>query len=88
MAGAAGASMLGTKLSDKLSERSGIEYSVILASGQERTIVQEFLENDRVVRIGDTCRLQMAADGRNRVLPAENLPDQIMAPKTTQFVWD
>lgn len=86
IAGAVGGSVAGTAISDKLSERTALEYSVILASGEERTLVQEFLETDRVVNVGETCRLQMAADGRNRVLPAESLPDQILAPKSTQIV--
>lgn len=86
MAGAVGGSMAGTAISDKLSERAALEYSVILDSGEERTLVQEFLETDRVVNVGETCRLQVAADGRNRVLPAEHLPGQILAPKSTQII--
>lgn len=79
VAGGAG----GRQAADKLSERKGLEYSVILATGEELSLVQDFLEGDRVVQPGETCRLQYENDGKNRVLPAEHLPGQISAPKTT-----
>lgn len=73
----------GRQTADKLSERKGVEYSIILDNGEERTLVQDLLEGDRVVQPGETCRLQIENDGKNRVLPAEHLPEQINAPKTT-----
>jgi len=79
VAGGAG----GRQAADKLSERPGVEYSVILEDGQELTLVQDLLESDRIIQPGDTCRLQIEQDGKNRVLPAEHLPEQINAPKTT-----
>lgn len=88
--GQAGGSVLGggagRQAAEKLSEHPGIEYSVILADGEERTLVQDIMEDDRIVQPGETCRLQIAADGKNRVLPAEHLPDAIEAPKTTTLV--
>ena len=83
VAGAVAGGAGGRQAADKMSERPGIEYSIILDNGEEMTLVQDFLEGDRVVRAGDTCRLQIEHDGKNRVLPAEHLPDQIQAPKTT-----
>ncbi len=79
VAGGAG----GRQTADKLSERMGLEYSIILDNGEEHTLVQDHLEGDRVVQPGETCRMQIENDGKNRVLPAEHLPDQINAPKTT-----
>ncbi len=73
----------GRQTADKMSERKGIEYSVILADGEELTLVQDWLEGDRVVQPGETCRLQIANDGKNRVLPAEHLQETIAAPKAT-----
>lgn len=73
----------GRQAADKLSERPGIEYSIILDTGEELTLVQDILESDRIVQAGETCRLQVEANGMNRVLPAEHLPDQINAPKKT-----
>lgn len=81
--GAVIAGAAGRQTADKLSERKGLEYSIVLASGEERTLVQDFLEDDRIVQPGETCRLQIANDGRNRVLPAEHLPATISAPKKT-----
>lgn len=85
--GQAGGSVLGggagRQAAEKLSEHPGIEYSIILADGEERTLVQDFLEDDHIVQPGETCRLQIAAGGKNRVLPAEHLPDAVEAPKTT-----
>lgn len=78
--------IIGNKLGDTMSGRKGLEYSVITANGEELTFVQEFLDDDRVIRVGDTCRMQVARDGRNRVLPAESLPETIQAPKQTTIV--
>ncbi len=84
--GAVGGGAAGRQLSDKMRTRTGMEYSIILADGSEQTHVQDFLEGDRVVQVGETCRLQIARDGMNRVLPAEQLQDQISAPKKTQII--
>ncbi|UCH73974.1 MAG: hypothetical protein JSU82_16925 [Rhodospirillales bacterium] len=73
----------GRQAADKLSERPGIEYSIILDTGEEFTLVQDLMEGDRIVQPGETCRLQIESDGMNRVLPAENLPETIQAPQTT-----
>lgn len=76
----------GRQAAEKMSERPGLEYSIILVDGEELTLVQDFLEDDRIVQPGETCRMQIAAGGKNRVLPAEHLPDAIEAPKTTAVV--
>jgi outer membrane lipoprotein SlyB len=76
----------GRQLSDQMHTRKGVEYSIILADGSEQTHVQDFLEGDRVVQVGETCRLQIEHDGKNRVLPAEHLQDSITAPKQTKIV--
>ncbi len=87
--GQAGGAVLGggagRQAAEKLSEHPGLEYSVILVDGEELTLVQDLLDDDRIVQPGETCRLQIAADGQNRVLPAEHLPDRILAPKTTEI---
>lgn len=82
-AGAVGGGAAGRQLSDQMHTRKGVEYSVILADGSEQTHVQDFLEGDRVVQVGETCRLQIEHNGMNRVLPAEHLQDSISAPKKT-----
>ncbi len=82
-AGAVAGGAAGRQVSDQLHTRQGVEYSIILADGSEQTHVQDFLEGDRVVQVGETCRLQIEHDGKNRVLPAEHLQDSISAPKKT-----
>ena len=85
-AGAVAGGAAGRQVSDQLHTRKGVEYSIILADGSEQTHVQDFLEGDRVVQVGETCRLQIEHDGKNRVLPAEHLQDAIQAPKKTQII--
>ncbi len=84
--GAVAGGAAGRQVSDQLHTRKGVEYSIILADGSEQTHVQDFLQGDRVVQVGETCRLQIERDGKNRVLPAEHLQDAIRAPKKTQIV--
>jgi len=84
--GAVAGGAAGRQISDQMHTRKGVEYSIILADGSEQTHVQDFLAGDRVVQVGETCRLQIEHDGKNRVLPAEHLQDQIQAPKKTQIV--
>ena len=85
-AGAVGGGAAGRQLSDQMHTRKGVEYSIILGDGSEQTHVQDFLEGDRVVQVGETCRLQIEHNGMNRVLPAEHLQDSISAPKKTKIV--
>lgn len=82
-AGVVGGGAAGRQLSDQMHTRQGVEYSIILGDGSEQTHVQDFLEGDRVVQVGETCRLQIEHNGMNRVLPAEHLQDRISAPKKT-----
>lgn len=84
--GAVAGGAAGRQLSDKMHTRQGVEYSIILSDGSEQTHVQDFLDGDRVVQVGETCRLQIEHDGKNRVLPAEHLQDRIQAPKQTQII--
>lgn len=84
--GAVAGGVAGTKLADKMSERIGVEYSIIKTNGDESTHVQELLPTDRILAVNETCRVQISYDGKNRVLPAEDLPDSVYAPKTTKII--
>lgn len=84
--GALAGHALGAQGSDKLSERKGVEYSYILENGDEATHVQELLPSDRILRANDSCRVQVSPDGKNRVLPADQLPDAVYAPKKTEVI--
>ena len=83
---------IGRKVGEKTGSRAGVEYAVILTDGEERTLVQDLAEGDRVITPGETCRLQLAYDDRSmmwtgpaRVLPTEHFTEEIAAPKRTTF---
>ncbi|MEG9862694.1 MAG: hypothetical protein V6Z81_09480 [Parvularculales bacterium] len=84
IAGALGGALVGEAIGKSRGTRKGLEYSILTDEGQEITFTQEFLEGDRIVQAGETCRLQVA-DNRNRVLPTEQLPESVQRPKTTTF---
>lgn len=74
----------GRALSDTVSERAGVEYTVLLASGEERQLIQDTEEGEVFMAQGDACRLQVSGDF-NRVTPAADYPDAVKKPETTQF---
>jgi outer membrane lipoprotein SlyB len=74
----------GRATSDNLSERDGVEYTVLLASGEERQLVQDIQDDERLLSQGEACRLQITGD-LNRVLPAAHYPDAVKRPSKTQF---
>ncbi|MEG9861629.1 MAG: hypothetical protein V6Z81_03895 [Parvularculales bacterium] len=84
IAGVLGGALVGEAVGKARGTRKGLEYSILTDNGQEITFTQEFLEGDRIVQAGETCRLQVA-DNRNRVLPSEQLPETVQRPKTTTF---
>ena len=85
-AGAILGGIAGNKAGDRLSQRNGLEYSVITSQGNELTFTQEHMAGDRIVKPGETCRMQMSADGRNRVLPVSGFASEIKAPETTKII--
>ena len=74
----------GRAVSDTMSERAGVEYTVLLASGEERQLIQDTEEGEVFMKQGDACRLQVSGDF-NRVTPAADYPDAVTKPETTQF---
>ncbi len=74
----------GRAASDKLNELPGVEYTVLLASGEERQLVQNVLEDENLLQQGDACRLQVSGE-LNRVLPATHYPEGVKRPKKTGF---
>lgn len=74
----------GRASSDTLHERPGVEYTVLLASGEERQLIQDIEEGERLLSQGEACRLQVSGD-LNRVLPAAHYPDAVKRPSTTTF---
>lgn len=74
----------GRAASDSLHERPGVEYTVLLASGEERQLIQDVADGERLLSQGEACRLQVSGD-LNRVLPAAHYPDAVKRPSTTTF---
>ena len=75
---------LGRATSDKLRERTGVEYTVILPSGEERQLVQDIREDEQVMQAGEACRLQVSGN-LNRVLPARQYPGAVERPRKVQL---
>lgn len=76
--------VIGRIAGDKLHDLPGVEYTVILESGEERTLVQNILEGEKVLSPRTSCRLQVSKT-YNRVLPAGHLPNAVKRPKKVKF---
>ncbi len=74
----------GRKASDSLNERPGVEYTVLLASGEERQLIQDIQPDERLLSLGEACRLQVSGEF-NRVLPAAHYPDAVKRPTKTRI---
>ncbi|MEL6583921.1 MAG: hypothetical protein AAFQ36_08815 [Pseudomonadota bacterium] len=82
--GVVGGAALGEQLDQSRAERTGVEYSVIKASGEELIIRQELFPSDRISQPGETCRISTnTANGKITILPAQQLPGSIAAPTRT-----
>ncbi len=74
----------GRAASDQLNERPGVEYTVLLASGEERQLVQNILDDETMFQQGEACRLQVSGEF-NRVLPAAHYPQGVKRQQKTGF---
>ncbi len=74
----------GRAVSDTLSERAGVEYTVLLSDGEERQIIQDTQPDEVFMAQGSACRLQVSGS-LNRVLPAAHYPDAVKKPEKVQF---
>lgn len=75
---------LGRATSDKLRERGGVEYTVLLANGEERQLVQDIQDKEEIMQPGTACRLQVSGN-LNRVLPARQYPNAVKRPQKVQL---
>lgn len=74
----------GSKMAQQRMTQSGLEYSILTASGREEVIVQHHNPGDRIATPGSTCRI--AGTGNNkRILPGDHLPARISRPAQTSF---
>ena len=74
----------GRGVSDKLSERAGVEYTVLLASGEERQLIQDISPGEHMLAQGEACRMQTTGS-LNRILPAAHYPAKVKRPTKTEF---
>ncbi len=75
---------LGRKASDTLKQRRGVEYTVLLPSGEERQLVQDFEEGESLLQSGEACRLQVSGPV-SRVLPARAYPSAVQRPQKVRI---
>ena len=57
LGGLAAGAALGEQIDQGRAERTGVEYAVIKANGDEFVVRQELFPSDRIARPGETCRM-------------------------------
>ena len=63
-----------------MSNREGIEYTIVLSNGKTVVVAQEKKDGDRIFNAGE--RVMVQASGRyQRVLATDHLPNEIDRPK-------
>ena len=84
IAGGLAGGIVGRIGGDKLHNLPGVEYTVILEDGEERTLVQNLLKGEKMLPARTSCRLQVSGS-YNRVLPAGHLPGAVKRPRKVEF---
>lgn len=84
-AGALVGAAIGAAAEQAAADRQGIEYIVVLESGVTMTVVQEIGKNEAAIQAGDRVIVQNTG-GYQRVLPASNLPTQMVRPQGIKLV--
>lgn len=69
----------GAIFEQSLIDHPGVEYTVVLQSGQTFTIAQNLNPDDRILQPGERVMVQQGY-GYMRVLPAENIPADVQRP--------
>ncbi len=84
LAGAIGGALIGAVAGgiaeQAMANQKGYEYTVVTEDKKTKTIVQYQNENDRVFKNGDAVMVQTSGTYQ-RVLSADDLPEQIKRPK-------
>lgn len=83
-AGAVTGLLAGAAAEQALSDRKGLEYTVMLESGVTITVAQEAPADERVIQPGERVIVQNTG-GYQRVLPASNLPTEMPRPQGIQL---
>lgn len=80
LAGAVIAGVAGHMAEQAIADHKGIEYIVTLESDKTVTIVQNYVEGEPSIKVGQRVMVQTSGMYQ-RVLPADNLPTKIKRPK-------
>jgi outer membrane lipoprotein SlyB len=72
--------LAGAVAEQAMSDRHGVEYTIVLANGKTVIVAQERVEGDRVFKSGDRVMVQ-ASGSYQRVLPTDNLPESVKRAK-------
>lgn len=87
LGGVAAGAAIGESIDQGRAERTGVEYGVIKANGDEFVVRQELFPSDRIAQPGETCRISTnTANGKITILPAAQLPNAVNAPQRTQII--
>jgi outer membrane lipoprotein SlyB len=62
-----------------LSDRNGVEYTIVMQNGQTITVAQFLESGDAIIAPGHRVMVQ-SGNGYSRVLPAENIPTDLERP--------
>lgn len=68
-----------------MSDRKGVEYTIVLESGVTLTVAQEAPANEPIMSVGARVIVQNSG-GYQRVLPAANLPTEVKRPQGLKIV--
>lgn len=84
-AGLLAGAIAGAVAEQAMSDRTGVEYVVLLESGVVLTVVQDIGKQESVLQPGLRVMVQNTG-GYQRVLPAEHLPTEMSRPKGIKVV--
>ncbi len=84
-AGLIAGAIAGALAEQAMSDRKGVEYTIILESGITLTLAQESPKDERIMQAGERVIVQNTG-GYQRVLPASNLPTEVKRPQGIKLV--
>lgn len=84
LGGAVIGALAGAAIEQAVSDRKGIEYTVVKENGKTVTSVQNLEKGDRIFKAGERVMVQMTGSYQ-RILPAGDLPTEMNRPKGITF---
>jgi outer membrane lipoprotein SlyB len=84
-AGIVAGAIAGGLAEQAMSDRKGVEYTLVLESGVTMTVAQELPKSETIIPIGTRVIVQNSG-GYQRVLPATDLPTEVKRPQGLKVV--